>query len=295
MHGMDLNWDDLRTVMCLVRGGSLAAAAQELGINYTTVARRVARAETQSGVKLFERLADGYEPTDAGRLMATRAAEMEQAEQRLAREFRGRDETLSGPLVVTAPQLLIAHSIAPAIKAFGDAHPDVDLNVKATNEVLDLSRRDADLALRISNNPGDTLKGRRLTVQSQGVFASPDWAKRIDQGDSDQIDWIVYDQLGAVPRVVDKTLPNSVVRYRFDDMVAMAGAAQAGLGLVRMPVFLGRSLAGLVQIPQIPTQPYFDIWAVAHADVWPSAKVAAFRAVIADWFRRNQSQFVDIG
>ena len=289
---MDAQWDDLKTVMHLVRGRSLAAAAEALGVNYTTVARRVARAEKALDMLLFERLADGYRPTTAGMTVAREAAKMEAQQFDLLRRLGEHETHLTGPLIVTAPQLLVAGALAPVLDTFCARHPEVELQVRATNAQLDLNRREADLAIRISNDPGDTLKGLRLVQQDNASFATQDWADRIAEDPGGLIDWVVYSGLGKVPKASLERFPNARVRMMFDDMTALVGAAQAGLGIVRMPMFLGRHTPGLVQVPVLPPQPYMDIWVVAHRDVWPSAKVAAFRACLVPHFRSIRAQFV---
>lgn len=289
---MDLNWDDIKTVMQLVRGGSLAAAAKSMGVNYTTVARRVTRAEAALDTRLFERLADGYAPTEAGLTVARHGAEMEEREHALMRSLTAKDERLSGRLVISAPQLLIGPHLSKVIDTFCASHPDVDLSIRATNDLVDLTRREADLAIRISNDPGDTLKGVRLTSQHTASFASPDWAERLKRDPGTLVDWVVYDQLGAVPKAASRQWPNQRVKLRCDDMVALVGAAQAGVGVVRMPMFLGRATPGLVQVPVLPPQPYMDIWVVAHLDVWPSARVQAFREPLVAYFREYRGHFM---
>lgn len=289
---MDPQWDDLKTVMHLVRARSLAGAADALGVNYTTVARRVGRVEKALGVLLFERLADGYRATSAGNMVARKASEMEANAFDMLRGLGAHETTLSGPLVVTAPQLLIAAALAPVLETFSARHPDVDLQIRATNDLLDLTRREADLAIRISNDPGDALKGLRLARQDNASFATQDWADRIAENPDTCIDWVVFSGLGQVPKAALERFPNSRVRMMFDDMAALVGAAQAGLGVVRMPMFLGRHTTGVVQVPVLPPHPYMDIWMVAHRDIWPSAKVAAFRDCLLPHFRSIRGHFV---
>lgn len=289
---MNLAWDDLRTVLFLVRYGTLAGAGDALGVNYTTVARRVQRAETALGQTLFERLADGYRPTEAAELVADHAARMEDTEHDMMRRLQGRDQRLTGTLTITAPQLLIAHFLAPFLDQFTRDHAGVDLRILATNELVDLTRREADVAIRISRNPGDTLKGLRLLAQDSASFATPDWAARITKDPDAQIDWIVYDAYPGVPKEVEPKFANQRVRFRFDDMVAMIGAAEAGLGVVRMPMFLGRASPGLTQVPVLPPQEYPDIWVVAHPDVWSSAKVRAFVEPLTAFCKSARDRFV---
>jgi DNA-binding transcriptional LysR family regulator len=288
---MSAHWDDLKTVMHLVRGGSLASAAEALGVSYTTVARRVKRAEDDLGLQLFERLADGYQATDAGHVVARKAAAMETEEHDLMRNLLGADQKLSGTLTITAPQLLCATHLAPVFEAFTAQYPDVDLQVRAANELLDLNRREADLAIRISNDPGDSLMGLRLTEQHAASFASPEWAEKIETNPKVCIDWVVYHKLAKIPKASLEKYPNARVRMMFDDMVSMIGAARAGAGVVRMPMFLGRHYPDLVQVPVLEPQPYSDIWVVSHRDVWPSARVAAFRQLLVPHFRANKDKF----
>ncbi|RLJ41252.1 LysR family transcriptional regulator [Litoreibacter meonggei] len=289
---MDMTWDDLRTVMALVRHGSLAGAGAALSVNYTTIARRIRRAEEASGEVLFERLSDGYRPTDAALLIAEHAEQMEQAEHGLMRRLKGAETHLSGILTITAPQLLIASFLSPVLDQFTRTHPDVELRVLATNELLDLSRREADLAIRVSRAPGDALTGLRLLYQDSASFANADWAARIARDPQTQINWVAYDSFPDVPKGTNPDYPNQKVRFRFDDMVAMVGAAQAGLGIVRMPMFLGRTNAGLQQVPVLAPQPYPEIWVVGHPDVWPSAKLRAFRGVLIAHCKAHKALFV---
>lgn len=285
------DWDDLRAVLAVARGGTLAAAAAELGVNYTTVARRVARAEAALGEGLFEKLADGYRATEAGLRVAAHVGDMEEAEHALLRELRGRDGTLEGPLTITAPQLLLAHFLSPVLGAFCADYPEVALQINASNDLLDLNRRQADLAIRISRNPGDTLKGLRLAEQENAGFGREDVVAGMVADPDAPVDWLVYDAYPDLPKGVAAAYPGARVSMRFDDMGAMVGAAQAGLGVVRMPMFLGRR-AGLVQVPGLVPQPYAEIWVVGHPDVWPSAKLVAFRERLVPYFRAHRGLFV---
>ncbi|WP_093036771.1 LysR family transcriptional regulator [Roseovarius azorensis] len=288
---MTLDWQDLKIILHLVRAGTLARAGNLLGINYTTVARRIARAEKALGQPLFERRPDGYRPTELGLLAARHAEEMETREHALMRQLQGRDGSLRGPLVITAPQLLVQLHLVHVIDAFCTAHPAVALQVNTAHDLLDLGRRDADLAVRISHSPGDALTGLRLTEQHRAAFASPDLAGRIMADSAVPVPWIVHQDAVGLPALALKQRSNGYVRMRFDDMLAMIGAAQVGLGVVRMPVFAGRGTPGLVQVPVMPPEPYAPIWVVAHADVWPGARVRAFREMLVGYFRQHRALF----
>ena len=285
------HWDDLETVLALVQHGSLAAAAAALGVNYTTVARRVTRLEQALGQVLFDRFKDGYRPTEAGRLVSAHAAQMQQSEDAMLLDFKGQDSRLTGPLVVTAPQLWVAYVLPEAIANFTNDYPDVDLQIRATNDILDLSRGEADLALRSGRNLEDSLTGLRLSGQDTASFASPKWAEQIAHEPNKPIDWIIYAAYKSLPKDVTERYPSSRIRYRFDDMIAMAGAAASGLGVVRMPMVLGRRMAGLVQVPLLQPKPYADIWIVSHKAVWHGAKPTAFREAVKRVIKKDRALF----
>lgn len=289
---MDADWDDLRTVLALVRHGTLAGAGTELGVSYTTVARRVQRTEKDMGEVLFERLADGYRPTEAALLVAEYAERMEEEQVSLLRKIQGRDTRLAGPLVVTAPELLIGSHLAPVLDQFTRVHPEVDVKVRAGNDLLDLHKREADIAIRMQRAPDEPLKGLKLCQQQSASFANPKVAHQIQRQPRGRIDWIVLESEPEIPKASLEAYPNARVRMVCDDMVALIGAAQGGLGVVRMPFYLGRATPWLVQVPMLPPQPEPDIWAVAHEDIWRSAKVAAFRSMLVPHFRARRQDFV---
>jgi DNA-binding transcriptional LysR family regulator len=178
------------------------------------------------------------------------------------------------------------------LEEFTTTYPAVELRILATNDILDLTRLEADLAIRISAKPGDSLTGLRLLQQETASFANEQIAERIKADPTAMIDWVVYDAYSDVPKGIDKRYPNNRVKFRFDDMVAMIGAAQAGLGVVRAPMFLGRQTSGMVQVPILKPQTYTDVWVVGHPDVWPSKKLAAFREILIRHCKAKQSLFM---
>ena len=292
MRPMAMSGEMLRTVLYVVREGSVSAAAKAMDVNTTTVARRIASAEAALGTLLFERRSQGYVATDAGQLAAARAEAMEREEVALRRVIAGRDARMSGPLTITAPQLLIAASLNELWVSFMERYPQIDLTVLATNNLLDLESHEADVAIRISDDPGDNLIGRRLTRQETASFASEELAAHYAANPDAPIDWIGFTFWKGVPKALQPTYPNARIRLMFDDMTAVIGAVQAGLGVARMPMFLGRATPGLVQVPFLAPQPYLDIWVLTHPDLKNAAKVIAFKQMLVAHFQRKASDFV---
>ncbi|SHH40658.1 LysR family transcriptional regulator [Cognatishimia maritima] len=289
---MSAHRDDLKTVMHLVRGGSLSSAAAALDVSYTTVARRVKRAEDDLGVQLFDRLVDGYQATEAGEAVARKAAAMETEEMDLLRNLAGAEQVVSGHLTITAPQLLCSTHLIPVFKTFAERYPDVELHVRSDNSLLDLNRREADLAIRVSDAPGDSLTGRILTRQESLTFASKEWLEKLAHDPNHPVSWIIPERLPSSFKKYVPELPSENVVMRSDDMLTMIEAARAGIGVVVLPAFLGRNASDLYELPINDPMPFPEIWAVAHRDVWRSARVAAFREVLLPHFKAHSHLFV---
>ncbi|MQQ09350.1 LysR family transcriptional regulator [Epibacterium sp. SM1979] len=286
-----LNWDDLRSILALVQSRSLSQAGQRLGLSYTTVARRVQRAEDALGYPLFERHPDGYVPLPKAHEIARAAERMEQEELGLMRRLSGQQPELSGPLTFTAPQLLIQTHLAPLLAEFTGRYPDVDLSVKAGYDVLDLSRREADLALRISHEPQSALVGRRLCDQRSAFFATPDIVEAAAKSPERPVDWLLFAHQPNVPEVAQAVHPEIKIRARLDDMGALIAAAEAGMGVLRMPLFLGLASSHLTRLPHLPATPYAPIWLLNHRDLQGNAKLMALKDILIPWFRQNLHLF----
>ncbi|MEP2716920.1 LysR family transcriptional regulator [Pseudophaeobacter sp.] len=286
-----INWDDMRTILALVRAGTLAGAAETLSVSYTTVARRVARAEEMLGRPLFERRPEGYLASAEAEDLARAAAQMEQVEQAALRQISGRDQGVSGPLTLTAPQLLIQTHLAPFLAGFCRDNPEVELTVRASNELLDLTRREADLAIRISKSPGDTLVGLHLADQKTTCVALPELVARAKADPQAELDWVLYSGHAAPPKAALARFPNYHIRGRFDDMTSLIAAAKAGMGAVRMPVYLGRSDPDLHPLPGLEPQPYAPIWVLSHPDLQQSIKVRRFKTALKQFFRSREEEF----
>jgi len=288
---MNLDWEDMKTVLHLVRGESLAKAAATLGVNYTTVSRRISRVEQSLDMQLFQRLPAGYLATDEGRKVAETAEGMEQCMTGFIRKQSADEKKLTGALRITAPQLLVASHLANVLRELRIEHPGIEPEVLATTELLDLNKPEADIAIRISNDPGDALVGKRLARQHSASYAVRRLAKEIAYNANMSIDWIGMSHWKAPPKASLKEYPNARIAYRFDDMTAVLGAAIAGLGIVKLPIFLGDSTESLVRVPVLPPEPYLDIWALTHKDMRNAPKVLAFKNVLFPYFKKHQADF----
>ncbi|WP_176473868.1 LysR family transcriptional regulator [Actibacterium ureilyticum] len=286
-----LDWNDLRFILETARQGGISGAARALGVNHATVARRITAAEAALGARLFDRLATGYIPTEAGQDAVRTAEEVERAQQQLDRRIGARDAGLKGPLTVTVPQLMIERILAPVLRDFTAAHPDIDLKIAATNDILNLSRREADVAIRLSNSPAPTLVGRRVLEQRAAVYATPGLIAR-DPGGAAPLDWIRFAHWPGPPAEIKAIRPNLNVRLSVDDMLAAIGAARAGIGATRMACFLGETDPALQRVPGLPDFPYVPVWVLTHPDLRHVPRIRAFVDFTVDRLRGLRPLFM---
>ncbi len=288
---MNIDWEDIKTVLYLVKGGSLAKAGAQLGVNYTTVARRISRLENALDQQLFLKAKAGYIATEAGLRVAEAAEGMEKQDHSLRRYLMAAQEPSTGLLTVTAPPLLVGPYLAKVIKMFNAAHPNVGINIRATNSTLDLNKPEADIAIRVSNTPDENLVGQRLAKQRVASFASAELAQALQDDPGATIRWLGMTYWTSPPKASLKHYPNAEIAFRFDDMSALIGAVQNGLGVARLPMFLGNATNGLVQVPILQPQSYWDIWVLTHNDLRTAPKITAFKEILIPYFKKKAPEF----
>ena len=156
-----MNWDDYRFFLALARKQTVSAAGRELMVKHTTVARRIAVFEETMGTRLFDHVREGYVLTQAGENLYHHALVIEEETQTVERQVFGLDTELKGVINVTASHDILSHLIVPNVKLFKKAYPEIDLQLHASTGLVNLSMREADIALRLTPSPPDHLVGER--------------------------------------------------------------------------------------------------------------------------------------
>jgi len=275
-----LNWDDLRFFLAVADCGTLTAAAARLGVNHTTVARRVSALEKQSRVRLFDRSPDGYALTPAGAALAERAIAMRDAAADAERTLAAHDESLSGPLAITAPRALAVHVILPMLRRFHALYPDIVLRLVSSDEVTSLSRREADIAIRATRTPDELLTGRRLCAMTSTLYCRRElWREGHDSPGLIAIE-------GEAPPPDAKQAAITV-----SSKLEALEAARTGLGMAMLPCRLGDCDDTLMRVPGAEMHSGPDIWLLMHRDLKATPRVQAFSRFAADAFREEAPLF----
>jgi DNA-binding transcriptional LysR family regulator len=282
-----LDWDDLRYVLAVADAGSLASAARRLGVNHTTVLRRVGAFEQRLGLRMFERLPTGYVLTAGGEELIAAARHIDDAVTVLERRLAGRDLRLSGIVRVTTTDTLMA-SILPGILAeFRVAHPGIQIEVALSNLMFNLTKRDADVAIRPAKDPPETLIGRRIANVAFAIYASPRYLAKHRHDDLAAHQWVGPDDTLAATSVAQwmrSELPESAVALRADSLLGVRQAAEAGLGLAALPCYLGDTSPDLACVHGPIAAMQTALWILTHEDLRQTARVRAFTEFAAKAF-----------
>jgi DNA-binding transcriptional LysR family regulator len=291
-----LDWNDLRSFLAIARQGGLQGAARMLGVNHSTVFRRLNALEARLGVRLFDRSARGYALTAAGEHMLASAERVEDEIIGLERRLLGGDVRLSGTLRVTTTDTLVHGVLGPHLQAFQAAYPAIELELITGNAFFDLSKREADVALRPSRHPGDAMVGRRLAEIAVALYGGRDYLAARGRPPSvaalDGHAVIIGDaSLGHLPatRWLAERTPAGATVLRCNSWLSQFAAARAGLGLAALPCFLGDTAPELLRV--LPPEPALagELWLLTHPDLRRTARVRAFMETLARGLRREQA------
>lgn len=273
MHHMD--WDNLRFFLEVARKGSIRAASDTLAVNHSTVSRRITAFEKKLGVRLFDRIPDGYALTAAGEEMLKSAQHIEEEVVKLDRQVIGRDAELNGVLRVTMPTALATHLLMPDIATFTKKYPGIHLELAFSSEEFNLRKREADIAIRLTQNPPEYLVGRRILQPAKGVYASYDYLK---DNNPEKLCWIGWDEVSSqTPWNRDSRFASLPVTHRAGDMAAQLEAVKAGMGIAILPCFIADTIPALNRLELITTKSFCgDLWILRHEDLRATARVRAF-------------------
>ena len=291
-----LDWADFQYFAAVSRTGGLARAARELGVNHSTVFRRINALETDLGVRLFERTAGRYALTAAGEEMMATAASVEEQITTLDRRISGRDYRLSGTIRVTTTDTIGLWFVQPHLFQFHQHYPGIQVELIISSEFFSLSKREADIAIRPTQNPPEELVGRRVSNIAWAVYGSRDYLKdrpRLRKP-SDLARHIIVcgdDSLAHLPatRWVHAHAPDTAVVYRSNSMITQLSAVKAGFGLAVLPCFLADPEPTLVRV--LPPDPSFTsgLWLLTHRDLRDTARIRAFIDFIAQSVRAQRA------
>lgn len=287
-----MDWNDIPVFLAVARHGSLAAAARELSLNHSTVYRRLKAMESGLGVVLFDRLPEGYVLSTAGQQLIAHARAADDALVTLQRAAAGSDHQLNGEVRLTTTPPLASDFVAPCLAAFRAQQPGIRVEVSVGDTDYDLSRREADLALRATSSPPPSLVGRKVVEIPWYIYAgerylagcphppTPDSLSkhRFVGPDASLL------RLPAL-RWLAQTMTPEQISARANTLDTLAALSVAGLGLALLPA--DQCKPGLLRL--FPLEPRFasDLWILTHADLRHVARIKTFSDFLFQWLRAD--------
>lgn len=287
MHRMD--WEDIRYFLAVARKNSIRGGSTLLGVNHSTVSRRINAFEQKLDVRLFDRLPSGYVLTPAGEDMLSSARRIEEEVNTLDRKVLGRDAQLGGQIRVTMPAPIV-NIITPDFVAFTKTYPGIELELLVSYEEFNLSKREADVAIRITDNPPDHLVGRKILKYTKSVYAAKIYLDDyLVSGNTELLNWIGWDSATDDRWIKKSEFPTIAIHHQLPDAMTQLAAIKAGLGMTILPCFMCDVEPALQRVPPAEIIPAYDIWLLTHKDLRDTTRIKVFMNFMTDAIRRHRS------
>ena len=282
-----IDWDNVRHFLEVVRSGSVSQAAKRLNVNQTTVSRRISALEEILGKPLFERSANSWSITPVGERLIKSAEHMAEEIHTIERYVMAESQELSGKLRLTVGDICTQQLVMPAVQAFIQKYPDVDLEVIASRDELNLTAREADIALRATDVPPQNLIGKRITTLAYAIYGKKKYSDSCNENkDLSCITWLGDSQ--TKPPWIEKSFPNVKRIYRTSELGIMLNMVKQGLGIAQLPCALCDSDPDLVRIPAKYIEPGWGLWILSHVDIRTTARVRIFKDFLVKELDKNK-------
>lgn len=273
------DFNDWRFICAIAETGSLSGAARRLQVNHATVFRRVQACEQRLGVRLFERDTGRYTPTLAGEEIARAGAQMEEAANAAMLKVSGRDLRLQGVVRLTTTESIAHCLLVPILHECRQRYPEIRLQVAISNEIANLSKRDADIAIRPAKKPPEFLIGKRISPLGFAVYASgSQFRSHVDAAPTrhwHEQPWIALDEAHRTVNWLAQFQSPEQIGLRINGFVAVRQACLAGLGLAVLPCFMAHDEVALQQLTPPIAELASELWLLVHPDLRQTARISA--------------------
>ena len=271
-----MQWDDLRIFLAVAREGSISGAAKRLAVQHSTVSRRLRSLEQSLATPLIERKTLGYELTEAGEELRLSASKIEAQILEFEGALGGQESGVSGELKVTAINNMASSILMPMFTRFSANYPEIELHVQVSNKFVRLAERDADIAIRLTNSPTDTLIGTRLVTVASTVYGARGYCADVRAGSAEK-KWLGIKCCGFHMSWTKEACPEHSHNFFVDDTLLTAAALREGAGLAYLPCFMGDGDPSLVRFYPPERQHDLGLWLLYHRDLRRTKRVRLFR------------------
>lgn len=275
-------WDDYRLILALHREGTLRGAAHALGVNHSTVSRRLASLDPG----LFDRVSGGYRVTSRGKVIVEAAEEMEAASLKAERRARAGEQFVSGHVTLSIPDAFGQYLLLDDFAQFRAAYPDIKLTIKSTYSFANLDRSEADIVVRATQSPPEHLVGRRLFPYYVAHYCAIDYLETTSP--QDRI-WIAARDGDTTPEWISRSpFPNVPMGVAIEDATMRHRMAEAGYGMTSGACYMDDLNPKLMRLPGTVPQPLQDIWVLTHPDLHKTPRIKLVMTFLIDAIMAKQ-------
>jgi Transcriptional regulator len=278
-----MQWDDLRIFLAVARAGSISGAARRLVVQHSTVSRRLRSLEDQLGTRLLDRRKSGFSLTEAGEDLQTTAASIEAEILEFESARSGQSVDAAGALRVTAINNMATTVLMPTFARFSTAYPRIELHLQVSNKFVSLAEREADVAIRLTDAPPETLFGKQLTSVATAVYGAHALCERINAG-LEAEKWLGVECCGFHMALTKTACPEGAHNFYVDDTLLTIAALKTGAGLAYLPCFMGDSEPELTRFRQPEDRHDLGLWLLYHRDLRRTRRVRLFRDHLLEEF-----------
>lgn len=285
-----MNWDDMKLFLAVARSGSISGGAKQLGVQHSTVSRRLRSMEEKMGTRLIERKRSGYELTLAGEQIKQSAIHMEREMLSVNETLPGKDANLVGPLRVSAINNMASSVLMPIFARFSENHPQVELHVAVSNMDVSLAQREADIAIRLTNSPTDTLIGKRMLTVASAIYGKREYLERINL-QACEPKWIGVSCCQFHKTWTKQSCNHQAHSFYSDDTLLTLSAIREGLGVSYLPCFMGDADPLLQRFSDPDPQHHLGLWILLHPDLKRTARVLTFKDYMINNIQEKRDLF----
>ncbi len=292
-----IDWDDVRYFLAVARGGSVRAGAEHLGVNHSTVLRRLSQLEERLGAQMFDKLPSGYRLTDAGEEVLEFAEQMASASNQLETRVLGRDLSARGLLRVTMTPMLATHLLMPDLAEFARVHPDIEVEILSRDQPVNLTNREADVAIRVVYDRSTlplNLHGLKGPEVFGGVYVSSELLTAWRARPPTPVRWVLKEFDGIPAWGREGEIPIGDVPFRAADGGTHIAAVRQGLGITTLPCFVGDADPLLVRVPGSRTHLHGTLWLLMQGETRRTKRVQLFTEFISGRLEARSELFAGL-
>lgn len=282
-------WNDYQLILTLAQEKTIRRTAALLGVSHSTISRRLSHINTAFEQGVFEKTQAGYILTGFGRDVLETVKKMQALDFSIQRKGQQIKTDMVGPITLSLPDVIAKTFLIETLGQFCTDYPDIDLTVNCSLSMADLNKMEADIAIRGTSTPGETLFGRRLATIALCEYAHKDYLENTPR---EERRWIVRpSRTSTQSAIMRSTHPEAPIGIQLDDLLLRHQMVAAGQGMIMGACYLGDSNPNLCRLPGAAVTPLYDLWILTHNDLKNTPRIRRLMRVLGACLSQHRDLF----